>query len=61
MTETQTYLDRVTQLLAMAAHAPTDEERVGYRGMAGAYAQLARDAAIFERTFGEPLTAQDPT
>jgi hypothetical protein len=59
MTESQTYLERVTSLLALAAHARTEEARLGFRSLAGAYAQLARDAATFERSFGASLTGPD--
>lgn len=55
MTDTERYLQQARTFAAQAELAGTEEGRAGFLRLAGAYVQLARDAATFERTWGCPL------
>lgn len=55
MSDTEHYLQQAKTYAAQAEMAATEEGRVGFLRLAGAYVQLARDAATFERTWGAPL------
>ena len=55
MTDTERYLQQAKTYAAQAEMAATEEGRIGFLRLAGAYVQLARDAATFERTWGGSL------
>ena len=55
MTDTERYLQQAKSFAAQAEMASTEEGRTGFLRLAGAYVQLAREAATFERTWGGSL------
>jgi hypothetical protein len=63
MGETRAYAEMAQRFARLAAEATSEAERDGYRGLAAAYLQLAKDAAHVEvRAMAAPGThwaAQD--
>ena len=57
MTDAEHYLNQAEALMRIADEAPSQEEREQYVRMAGAYVQLAKEAASFEATHERPLEA----
>jgi hypothetical protein len=55
VTDAERYLQQARSFAAQAEMAATEEGRIGFLRLAGAYVQLARDAATFERTWGADL------
>jgi hypothetical protein len=57
VTDTERYLQQATAFAAQAEMAATEDGRAGFLRLACVYVQLARDAATFERTWGETSLA----
>jgi hypothetical protein len=53
VTDTEHYLQQAKSFAAQAEMAATEEGRAGFLQLACAYVRLARDAATFEKTWGE--------
>jgi hypothetical protein len=58
MSDSTHYTEQAQAFSRKAASAATPQEADGYIALAGAYAQLARDAAQYEAQWGRSLTAE---
>ena len=59
MSDSQQYLERARIFAAQAQLAGAEEARHGFLRLAATYAELARDAATFERIHGTSLTVEE--
>lgn len=59
VSDSQQYLERARTFAGQAGLAATEEARHGFLRLAATYAELARDAATFERVHGTSLTVEE--